>query len=156
MTIWFPCVDWTAVSSIAQVLGVIATFSAVIVAVRINKPRIKVVGKIMIDTSTKKTIFIISVLNLSNINVKITFTGISMRNKMKSFRGISVNKWLAVYDETVDTYNLSELKQLLNNGLTRGNIKKNDRIVVYAADSSGKYHYYKTKHTVNEVLIINE
>ena len=156
MTIWLPFIDWNALSSIAQTLGVIATFAAVIVAIRINKPRIKVRAIFGLAVPTGKFTFAINVLNLSNFNVRIISTGISMRHKAKTIRLTAMNQWLSVHEEMSDSYNLSELKKLLMDGLAKKHIRPQDRIVIYATDSSGKYHYCKTKQIVSKILEIKE
>lgn len=156
MTIWFPCIDWNAISSIAQILGVIATFTAVIVAIRINKPRIRIRAIFGLAVFNGKFTFAISVLNLSNINVRITSTGISMRHKVKTVRLTSMNQWLSVHEEMSDAYTLSELKKILIDGLAKKHLRPKDKIVVYATDSSGKYHYHKTKQIVKNILEIKE
>jgi len=156
MATWFPNIDWTAVSAISQILGVIATFSAVIIALRINKPKIKIRAIWGLEFPSKKFAFAINVLNLSKINVRITSTGFSMRKKIKTIRRTDMNKWLAVHDEITDSYNLTELKKLFADELAKNHIRQNDKITVYAADSAGKYHYYKTNHIVKNIFEINE
>lgn len=86
-------INWLAVGSIGQWFGALATFGAVVVALRQNKPKIKVTAKVcdwlQESNFSGKTVKVaedrlhITAVNVGNIPVQITSMGLKLPRKEK-------------------------------------------------------------------------
>ena len=151
MTTWFPCIDWNFITSITQVLGVIATFLAVLVALYSNKPRVKLQAIFAQETKTKKWGLIITAVNVSNIPIRVTFIGLSFRKGKKIIRPNITPKLLTTGDIISEIYSLSELKEIFTSQIESNHARKSEKIKVYISDPT-KYFYFKTRYSIQEVL----
>jgi len=151
MTTWFPCIDWNFITSITQVLGVIATFLAVLVALYSNKPHVKLQAVFGPEIKTKKWGLVITAVNVSNTPIMITLIGLSFRKGKKSFRRDRTPTVLTIGDHISEEYSLSELREILMSQMHDKNARKSEKIKVYVYAHT-KYFYFKTRYSIKEVL----
>lgn len=145
-------IDWDVVQSITSIIGVIATFSAVWVALNVNSIRLKMSTMLGFNTDSKKQYYFFSITNISNIRIRISMFGISMRRRKKAIQGDNMNKWIEPHEEYSYVYDLIKLKETLLDAINKKYIRKSDRIRMCAYDSKGKIHYHLSKVKVIDIL----
>ena len=149
---WINDIDWVIVQSITSIVGVIATFSAVWVALNVNSIRLKMFTMLGLITDSKEQIYYFSITNISNIRIRISMYGISMRRRRKAIQADNMNKWIEPHEEYTHVYDLIKLKETLHDALNKKYIRKRDRIRICAYDSKGKIHYHLSKVKVIDIL----
>lgn len=134
-------IDWNMVSAVGQWGGAVATFSAVIVALKQNKPKVKVTASIRNVIASDGTLIAenrlyITAINIGSIPVQITSAGLRMprRNKYDLYIVPELDKLPKVLMPSEEVSIWTDAGELAKEGLGNFNIA-----CVY--DSSGKVHY---------------
>jgi hypothetical protein len=137
---------WDAIAAIGQVVGALATFLAILVAIYQNKPKVKVMafrdGEYLVNSRTMQPIEFIGKINVIAVNAGLSAVGVTM---------IGYKMPHACYTTTEEE--LKKLPKLLMPGerveasFDSQDFKRlglRDYDIFYALDNTGKAHFCRT------------